>query len=71
MDIKMPKMNGIEATKEIKKLRPDLRIIALTAFAMESEKRYVLKEGCDDYISKPVSPEYLQKIIKQNIRSDK
>jgi len=71
MDIKMPKMNGIEATKEIKKLRPDLRIIALTAFAMESEKRYVLKEGCDDYISKPVSPEYLQKIIKQYIRSDK
>ncbi len=71
MDIKMPKMNGIEATKEIKKIRPDLRIIALTAFAMDSEKRYVLSEGCDDYISKPVSPELLHKIIKQNISRDK
>lgn len=54
MDIRMPVMDGYTATKEIKKFRPDLPIIAQTAYAMESDKKRALDEGCDDYISKPI-----------------
>jgi hypothetical protein len=65
MDIKMPVMNGYEATGLIKKERPALPIIAQTAYAMEEEKKKCLALGCDDYISKPVEPLILFKKIKQ------
>ena len=54
MDIKMPRMNGYDATRKIKQLKPSLPVIAQTAFAMEEEKRKCLDAGCDDYISKPI-----------------
>lgn len=54
MDIKMPEMNGYEATHEIKKIRPNLPIIAQTAYALAGEKEKILSAGCDDYLSKPI-----------------
>lgn len=54
MDIKMPKMNGIEATRAIKSFRSDLIIVAQTAFAMEEDKRNCYAVGVDDFLSKPV-----------------
>lgn len=54
MDIKMPEMNGYEATNEIKKIRPELPIIAQTAYALAGEKEKILSAGCDDYLSKPI-----------------
>ncbi|MBI9040918.1 PAS domain S-box protein [Lutibacter sp.] len=54
MDIKMPIMNGIEAMHEIKKFNPNIPIIALSAFAMESDKETALKNGFDEYLSKPI-----------------
>jgi len=54
MDIKMPEMNGYEATNEIKKIRPQLPIIAQTAYALAGEKEKILSAGCDDYLSKPI-----------------
>ena len=54
MDIKMPEMNGLEATKEIKKLNRDIPVVALTAYAMANDREMSLEAGCDDYISKPV-----------------
>jgi PAS domain S-box-containing protein len=65
MDIKMPVMNGIEATKLIKQLRPELPIIAQTAYAFTVEKEMILAVGCDDYISKPISKENLLKLIEK------
>ncbi len=59
MDIKMPDLNGLEATIEIKKDYPDLPIIAQTAYAMEEDEEASVKAGCDDYISKPIRPENL------------
>lgn len=55
MDIRMPIMDGIEATTQIKQIDKDLPIIVQTAFTMSSEKEKSFKAGCDDYISKPIN----------------
>ena len=54
MDIRLPKLDGYEATRKIKEFRPDLPIIAQTAYVMSNEKGKVLQAGCDDLITKPI-----------------
>ena len=63
MDIKMPFMNGFEAMNEIKAFHPSMPIIALSAFAMESDKEKALKDGFDDYLSKPIDRKKLFELI--------
>ncbi len=63
MDIKMPEMDGYEATKIIKSIRPKLPIIAQTAHAMSEDMSKSLKAGCDNYVSKPIHREHLLKMI--------
>jgi len=65
MDIKMPDLNGLEATVEIKKTYPKLPIIAQTAYAMEEDEEASMKAGCDDYISKPIRPEVLLTVMSK------
>lgn len=65
MDIRMPGINGFEATKIIKSIRPDLIIIAQTAYALNNEKELCKEAGCDGYISKPFKKSDLIKIIKE------
>ena len=65
MDIKMPVMDGNEAMKEIKKLRPSLPIIALSAFAMESDKERALAHGFDAYLTKPLNRKLLFQLIEK------
>lgn len=67
MDVRMPKMDGYKATKEIRKFFPDLVIIAQTAYALPNEKEKALKAGCNDYISKPIQEHDLIKVIHRNI----
>ncbi len=67
MDIKMPKMNGLEATKIIKKLRPELPVIAQTAYAMTEDEKLARNAGCDSYFSKPIDREKFSSIIKSFI----
>ena len=57
MDIKMPVMDGLQATSKIKESHPELPIVALTANAFDSDRQLALKAGCDDFLSKPVSSE--------------
>lgn len=54
MDIKMPIMNGLEATIKIKNINPDIPVIAQTAYALSEEREQALEAGCDDYITKPI-----------------
>lgn len=53
MDIRMPVMDGMEATKHIKKIDADAKIVALTAHAMVKERHEILIAGCDDLVRKP------------------
>ncbi len=63
MDIKMPVMNGFEATKLIKQLRPDLPVIAQSAFTSQEDREKARDAGCDDFITKPINKhELLEKI---------
>jgi len=65
MDLKMPVMNGFEASKEIKKRYPTIPIIAQTAYSTKAEKQRAIESGCSDFISKPISKESLYKVIKK------
>jgi len=67
MDIKMPVMDGLEATKQIKASHPDLPVIALTANAFDSDRALALEAGCNDFLSKPVSGEACISAIKKNL----
>jgi CheY-like chemotaxis protein len=69
MDIHMPVMNGFEATEKLKKIRPDIPIIALTAYAMVEDKEKCMKAGCDDYIPKPIDKRIL--LEKMNLYFDR
>lgn len=65
MDIKMPVMNGLEATRKIKKIKPDLPIIALTAFSSIKHKDEAFAFGCDEFISKPINvSDFFNKIFQ-------
>ena len=55
MDVKMPVMDGLEATAKVKAAHPDLPVIALTANAFDSDRQLAMESGCDDFLSKPVS----------------
>jgi CheY-like chemotaxis protein len=59
MDIEMPEMNGIQATREIKKIRKSIPIIAQTAFADYYDNNEILQAGCSQIISKPLMSEYI------------
>jgi PAS domain S-box-containing protein len=67
MDIRLPDMDGFETTKAIKKLKPNLPVIAQTAYAMYNDRELCLENGCDDYISKPLNKDILIKKINQYI----
>lgn len=59
MDIRMPGIDGYEATEKIKSMKSDVPIIAVTAFAMSGEKQEIMSYPFDDYVSKPVNSEEL------------
>lgn len=65
MDIQMPEMNGIDATKEIRKILDSTPIIAQTAYASETDRELALSAGCNDFFSKPLNSEKLLNRIDQ------
>ena len=71
MDIKMPVMDGYEATRIIKKKRKNIPIIAYTAYAMSNDREKALKAGFDDYVAKPISKDNLIKIINKYLFQSK
>lgn len=71
MDIKMPGMNGYDATREIRKFNSDVIIIAQTAFGLTGDREKAIEAGCNDYIAKPIKKEELEIIIKKHFKNYK
>ncbi len=59
MDMKMPEIDGFEATRQIKLIEPDVTIIAITAHAMSGDEERIIAAGCDGYLSKPINKKSL------------
>ena len=69
MDIKMPVLNGLEATRQIRAFRPEIPIIAQTAYAMVDDWKNALEAGCNDYLTKPITEQILYNIIAKYLKS--
>jgi CheY-like chemotaxis protein len=69
LDMQMPEMNGIEATKEIRKIRKDIPIIAQTAFIFEDDKDIILEAGCDACLIKPIRKDHLLTVMSSFLKS--
>ncbi len=65
MDIRMPDMDGLEATRKIREFNSKVIIIVQTAYAMKDDKEKAIEAGCNDYISKPIKREDLITMIKK------
>lgn len=70
LDMQMPEMNGIEATREIRKIRKNLPIIAQTAFIFEDDKDIILEAGCDACLIKPIRKDHLLTVMSGFIKSN-
>ncbi|MGD2034561.1 MAG: response regulator, partial [Bacteroidales bacterium] len=71
MDIKMPLVDGYEATRAIKKFNPNLPVIAQTAYAMSEDKTLALKAGCDEFITKPIDLDILLAVVTKYLNKEK
>jgi CheY-like chemotaxis protein len=68
MDIQMPEMDGLEATRQIRqKGFTDIPIVAMTANAMKGDREKCLEAGMNDYISKPIKREIVFKILEERL----
>ncbi len=65
MDIRMPEMNGLDATRIIKELHPETPVIALSAYAFDENIQEAKAAGCDDFMAKPFKVESLIDIVKK------
>ncbi|MFA5816218.1 MAG: ATP-binding protein [Bacteroidales bacterium] len=65
MDIKMPEMDGYEATRQIRQFNKDVVIIAQTAFALTGDQEKTIAAGCNDYISKPIKKDKLMELMQK------
>ena len=65
LDIRLPDADGWELAKEIKAIRPDLTVIAQTAYAMATDRQKSEIAGCNDYISKPINKDQLMKMLSR------
>ena len=63
MDIKMPNLDGLEATKIIRELSATVPIIAQSAFAYEQDRKAAKEAGCNDFIAKPIADDKLKAMI--------
>jgi len=68
MDLKMPDINGIDATRTIRKTNQQIPVIALTAYAFADDKENSIKAGCNAYLTKPVKIEQLSKILSSYLK---
>lgn len=67
MDIRMPRLGGLATTEQIRRTDTKTPIIALTAFAFDSDRAQTIEVGCNDFISKPINADILKSTIKKHL----
>ena len=67
MDIQMPGMDGMSVLKEIKEKNPEIKVIMVTATETREKIEEAMRFGADNYITKPLSLEYLEKEVQDKI----
>lgn len=67
MDIRLPLMDGLEATSKIKELFPEMPVIIQSAYAMQSTREEAIESGCNDFITKPIKVETLLTILHRHL----
>jgi signal transduction histidine kinase/ActR/RegA family two-component response regulator len=65
MDVRLPEMNGYQATRQIREFNKDIIIIAQTAYGLSGDREKALEAGCNDYISKPINNKELVRLIEK------
>lgn len=68
MDLKMPVLNGFEATKIIKANHPKIPIVAQTAYSTNDDKKRAFDAGCNDFLGKPISKKNLLEILEEYLK---
>ena len=68
MDIKMPNINGLDATKAIREMSADVPVIAVSAYAYEKDKIAAIESGCNEFLTKPVSADLLKMTINKYLK---
>jgi CheY-like chemotaxis protein len=71
MDIQMPEMDGLEATRRLRSSGWDRPIVALTAHVLEGDRQVCLQSGCNDYLGKPIGRDRLLGLVKSYTSSKK
>jgi len=70
IDIKMPEIDGYEATKEIRRMNKDVVIIAQTAFGLTGDREKAIDAGCNDYILKPINQQILVELMSKHLKAN-
>jgi CheY-like chemotaxis protein len=70
MDINMPGLNGLEATKAIKEIRPEIPIVVQTAYLLSNEREKSFEVGADDFIAKPITYQKLLEVLNTYLKED-
>ena len=65
MDVRMPGMDGLEATRRIRAFDPSVPIVAVTAFAYDRDRQKALDAGASEYLSKPLNGERLRQTLRE------
>lgn len=70
MDIRMPDMNGLDATRIIKEVNPDMPVVALSAYAFDENIREAMSAGCDEFMAKPFRVEDLMDMVEKYVNQE-
>ena len=70
MDINMPGLNGLEATKAFKEIRPEIPIVVQTAYLLSNEREKSFEVGADDFIAKPITYQKLLEVLNTYLKED-
>ncbi|MCG6945078.1 MAG: response regulator [Deltaproteobacteria bacterium] len=71
LDLKMPGMDGMEVLRQLRKIRPDIRVIIITAYGTVESAVEAMKLGAVDFIQKPFSPEEIRELVSQVLDREK